>query len=108
MRVSTDFCGSEEESTLSNGKMAGSEKMKMKIVVLAAVVVALAASLVGQVAAAPLRHKKQAYRQRTMTTPPRRAQQGGGDYYEHLLDKVPFGSRRWWDIYQEQHGRGGG
>lgn len=80
----------------------------MKIVLCAMVSLALAASLVGQVAAAPVRHKKQAYRQRTMTTPPRRAQQGGGDYYEHLLDKVPFGSRRWWDIYQEQHGRGGG
>jgi|KBSSwiStaDraftv2_1062776.scaffolds.fasta_scaffold1428183_2 hypothetical protein len=26
------------------------------------------------------------------------------DYYEHLLDKVPFGSRRWWSTYDEQHG----
>lgn len=25
-------------------------------------------------------------------------------YYEHVLEKVPFGSKRWWDIYEEQHG----
>jgi ABC-type oligopeptide transport system substrate-binding subunit len=29
---------------------------------------------------------------------------GSGDYYEHLLDKVPFGSKKWWSIYEEQHG----
>ena len=78
----------------------------MKIVVLAAVVLALAASLVGQVTAAPLRNKKQTHRQHTITKPPRPTQ-GGGDYYEHVLDKVPFGSRRWWDVYRQQHYRGG-
>lgn len=26
------------------------------------------------------------------------------DYYEHVLEKVPFGSKRWWSIYAEQHG----
>jgi hypothetical protein len=26
------------------------------------------------------------------------------DYYEHVLEKVPFGSQRWWNIYEEQHG----
>jgi hypothetical protein len=29
---------------------------------------------------------------------------GSSDYYEHVLDKVPFGSKRWWSIYEEQHG----
>ena len=29
---------------------------------------------------------------------------GEASYYEHVLEKVPFGSRRWWDIYDEQHG----
>jgi hypothetical protein len=29
---------------------------------------------------------------------------GSSDYYEHLLDKVPFGSQRWWQIYEETHG----
>ena len=85
----------------------------MKIVIpavvsLALASLALAANLVGQVAAAPLKNKKHAHRQQTMTKPPHQPQQGGGDYYEHLLDKVPFGSQRWWDIYQQQQGRGGG
>jgi len=78
----------------------------MKIVIRGVVSLVLAASLAGQVTAAPLRNKKQAHRQHTMTKPPRQPQQGGGDYYEHLLDKVPFGSQRWWDIYQDQHSRG--
>jgi hypothetical protein len=69
----------------------------------------LAATLVDQVIAAPLKNKKQAHRQHTMTTPPRRSQQGGSDYHEQLLDKVPFGSRQWWDIYQRlRPGTGGG
>jgi hypothetical protein len=76
----------------------------MKIVVSAVVSLALAASLVGQVTAAPLRNKKQAHRQHTTTKLSDRPPQGGGDYYEHLLDKVPFGSQRWWRIYHEQHG----
>ena len=80
----------------------------MKIVIPTLVLLAIAASLIGQVTAAPLRNKKQADRQHMMTKPPRRPKQGGGDYYEHLLDKVPFGSRRWWDIYEEQHGGRGG
>jgi hypothetical protein len=29
---------------------------------------------------------------------------GSSNYYEHVLDKVPFGSQRWWQIYEEQHG----
>jgi hypothetical protein len=76
----------------------------MKIVVSAVLSLALAANLVGQVTAAPLRNKKQAHRQHTMTKPSHRPPQGGGDYYQHLTDKVPFGSRRWWSIYHEQHG----
>jgi len=27
-----------------------------------------------------------------------------GGYYEHRLDAVRFGSQRWWNIYDEQHG----
>jgi hypothetical protein len=30
--------------------------------------------------------------------------QGAANYYEHVLEKVPFGSKRWWSIYEEQHG----
>jgi len=79
-------------------------RTSMKIVVLAVVSLALAANLVGQVTAAPLRNKKQAHRQHAMTKPSDRPAQRAGDYYEHLLDKVPFGSQRWWRIYHEQHG----
>jgi hypothetical protein len=82
-------------------------KTSSNAVVLAAVVLALAASLVGQVTAAPWTNKKQTHRQHTITKPPRRLPQGGGDYYEHILDKVPFGSHRWWDVYRQQHNRGG-
>jgi hypothetical protein len=76
----------------------------MKIIIPAVVSLALGVSLVGQVTAAPLKNKKQAHRQQTMTKPSHRPSQGGGDYYEHLLNKVPFGSQRWWTIYNEQHG----
>jgi hypothetical protein len=79
----------------------------MKIIVSAVVSLVLAASLVGQVAAAPLKNKIQAHRQHTMTKPSHRPLQGGDEgskYYQHLLDKVPFGSQRWWSIYHEQHG----
>jgi hypothetical protein len=82
-------------------------KTSGNIVVLAVVVLALAASLVGQVTAAPWKNKKQTHRKHTITKPPRRPSQGGGDYYEHILDKVPFGSQRWWDVYRQQHNRGG-
>ena len=51
----------------------------------------LTASLSDQVTAAPLRNKKKAHRQNTMTAPPLPPQQGASDYYENLLDKVPFG-----------------
>ena len=78
----------------------------MKIVVPAVVSLALTASLAEQVAAAPLRNKKQAHRQHTMTKPPPRPQQGGTDYYEQLLDKQPFGSERWWKIKQRRGGGG--
>ena len=76
----------------------------MKIVVFAVVSLAILASLVGQVTAAPLRNKKQAHRQQPMAKPSHRPPQGDGNYYPHLLDKVPFGSQRWWSIYHEQHG----
>jgi len=79
----------------------------MKIVVPSIVSLALTASLVDEVTAAPLRSKKQAHRQHTMTKSPPRSQLGGSDYYENLLDKVPFGAQRWWDIKQRRGGGGG-
>jgi hypothetical protein len=78
----------------------------MKIFVPAVVSLALTASLADQVTAATLRNKKQAHRQHTMTKSAPRRQQGGSDYYENLLDKVPFGSERWWIIKQRRGGGG--
>ena len=36
--------------------------------------------------------------------PKPRSGDGEANYYEHVLEKVPFGSKRWWSIYEEQHG----
>ena len=80
---------------------AWSNSMKM---VVAGVSLALLASLANQVTAAQPRNKKQANRQHAITKPSSRPSQGGGGYYEHLLNKVPFGSQKWWTIYNEQHG----
>ena len=46
--------------------------------------------------AAPTRQRRAGIRSR----PPA----ASSDYYEHILDKVPFGSKRWWSIYEEQNG----
>lgn len=29
---------------------------------------------------------------------------GENGYYENVLEKVPFGSQRWWEVYGRQHG----
>ncbi len=26
------------------------------------------------------------------------------DYYENVLERLPFGSQRWWEVYGRQHG----
>jgi hypothetical protein len=26
------------------------------------------------------------------------------EYYENVLERVPFGSKRWWEVYGRQHG----
>ena len=63
----------------------------------------LAVGLAGNGMAAP--HKKRAdapiARQAAM---PRRALAANGyaGYYEHILDKVPFGSQLWWRVYESQ------
>jgi len=94
---------SASQRLMSSDQKASPQKKKMKIVY-ALMSLMFAASLAGQGTAAPLRNKKQAHRQPTMAKPPRRTQQGGGDYHEQILDKVPFGSLRWWNVYEAQHG----
>lgn len=29
---------------------------------------------------------------------------GQSDYHENVLERVPFGSHRWWEVYGRQHG----
>src|SRR5262249_30059239 len=82
-------------------------RLSRSMCLLTLVLLVLAATLVGQVIAAPLKNKKQAHRQHTMTLSPLRSQKGGSDYHEQLLDKVPFGSRQWWDIYGRSRPGGG-
>jgi hypothetical protein len=78
----------------------------MKVFVASLIALCLAAGLAGNADAAS-RKKHQhvnalgkAYRTTARQQPP----SGNGDYYEHILEKVPFGSQRWWSIYDEQHG----
>ena len=76
----------------------------------ALVVLWLATGLAGHADAAAQPQKKhmQAARHPTPQPKARYRKPGSGDgetsYYEHVLEKVPFGSKRWWDIYEEQHG----
>jgi len=71
----------------------------------------LMAGLVGHADAAGQPPKKRLQASPSGTSAPRMrshrkpaAARGEPAYHEHLLDKVPFGSKRWWDIYEEQHG----
>jgi hypothetical protein len=79
----------------------------MKTLLTSLVALSLAAGLAGHADAAN-RKKKQfqanPYSKSYRTTTRQPASNGSNDYYEHLLDKVPFGSQRWWSIYHEQHG----
>jgi hypothetical protein len=73
-------------------------------------VLSLAAGLAGQADAAARPQKKRLDATHDGTRPAvarnRKPGSGNGEagYYEHVLEKVPFGSKRWWGIYEEQHG----
>jgi hypothetical protein len=70
-------------------------------------VLSLAAGLVGHADAAgqPQKRRLQAARHPAPKARYRTPGSGGETgYYEHVLEKVPFGSKRWWGIYEEQHG----
>jgi hypothetical protein len=71
------------------------------------ITLALVAALGGEADAAGRQHKKRHQATHAPTAAShRRPASGDGEapYYEHLLGKVPFGSKRWWSIYEEQHG----
>ena len=74
----------------------------------ALVVLLLAAGLAGHADAAdqPQKKRLQAARHPQPKARYRTPGSKGGEtsYYEHVLEKVPFGSKRWWGIYEEQHG----
>ena len=70
----------------------------------------LVAGLAGNADAAdrPQKQRLQASHHSAPASKPRDRRPGSRDgeasYYEHVLEKVPFGSKRWWNIYEEQHG----
>ena len=74
------------------------------------VALSLVAGLAGPADAAgrPQKKRLQASHHSTHAPKARYRKLGSGDgaesYYEHVLEKVPFGSKRWWGIYEEQHG----
>jgi hypothetical protein len=41
-----------------------------------------------------------------VTVPDKRSEKANDqyEYYENVLERVPFGSKRWWDVYGRQHG----
>jgi len=82
----------------------------MRTAMIALAVLSLGAGLAGHADAAGQPQKKRVQAAHHPTPQPkagyRKPGSGGGEtgYYEHVLEKVPFGSKRWWDIYEEQHG----
>lgn len=49
-------------------------------------------------------HHSSAYPAKTRATRKPAQGEAESDYYEHILDKQPLGSKQWWSIYDEQHG----
>lgn len=84
----------------------------MKATLTSLVALSLVAGLAGHADAASRQQKKRLKAGHYSSSSPAKARgyrkpvstDGESDYYEHILDKVPFGSKRWWSIYEEQHG----
>jgi hypothetical protein len=81
----------------------GGYELIMKLIAASLVVPVLVASFPNGTMAGP--YKKRAHaglvRQATVAARPS-AVDGYTGYYEHILDKVPFGSQLWWRIYESQ------
>ena len=73
-----------------------------------AALLTMLAVVAGQAEAATHRKKKHAYAQQYRAYSPKVDRQRDDDdpsgYYEHRLEAVRFGSRRWWLIYDEHSG----
>jgi hypothetical protein len=87
---------------------------RMKIIVTSLVALSFAASLAGGAEAATRKHKKRLYSSQYSESYAgaygygARANRSAGTsspYYEHRLEALPFGSQRWWSVYEEQRGR---
>ena len=83
----------------------------MRAMLTSLVALSLVTGLAGQADAASSANRKKKrlqgnhYAKPYRTTGRQPASNGSSDdYYEHLLDKAPFGSKRWWSIYDEQRG----
>ena len=86
----------------------------MKIIVTSLVALSFAASLAGSAEAATRKHKKRLYSSQYgesyagaygYGTRADRSTGPNSPYYEHRLEALPFGSQRWWSVYEEQRGR---
>jgi hypothetical protein len=83
----------------------------MKIIVTSLVALSFAASLAGGAEAATRKHKKRLYSSQYSESYAgvygygAQADRSNSPYYEHRLEALPFGSQRWWSVYEEQRGR---
>ena len=96
--------------TNSTAAAIGADRQRTPAGLLCGVALLLAVGLAGHADAAgqPQKQRLQASHHSTDAPKARYRKSGSGDgqagYYEHVLEKVPFGSKRWWGIYEEQHG----
>jgi len=75
----------------------------MKKIAVSLAVSCLAAGFLSSALAAPFKKRAVAAAARHATLPAHRlAANGDSGYYEHILDKVPFGSQLWWRAYESQ------
>jgi hypothetical protein len=85
----------------------------MKIIVTSLVALSFAASLAASAEAATRKHKRLYSSQYSDSyagaygygARADRSTGPHGPYYEHRLEALPFGSQRWWSVYEGQRGR---
>ena len=86
----------------------------MKIIVTSLVVLSFAASLAASAEAATRKHKKRLYSSQYSDSyagaygygaRADRSTRSHSPYYEHRPEALPFGSQRWWSVYEGQRGR---
>ena len=68
--------------------------------------VAVIGACSGLAEAANVKKKKRYYRPHPYQAERVKPDEDPTGYYERLLNAVPFGSKRWWQIYEDQMGSG--